>query len=356
MGGFRPAPNWVGRDLLRLSVRNLRFAITNAVRWWRSHGFPYPSLSDLEVQRDFTVVTRHDLPPMTCLDLPRSVQGLRVVNAFQPRLWHIPSHGRSVIDCFNDDELLHRALVKAVGFWPNRHCWNASCVRNVLRLLHRTRPGNFRPIAARAIVERYTKPGEPVLDFCAGFGGRLLGTLAARRTYVGIEPEREQVRGMCTMLAALRIESKRATLYEGRAEETLGELAWSSVGLILTSPPYFDQEQYSNHPDQSMIRYPTLRVWLTDFLQPCLEECYRVLSVHGRLVINLADANGHDLTRRFERLLCSHYRIEEILRLPMRRNPAAVGSSFRFEPVYVLRKRARRSAKPSNSVPAAFQE
>ena len=61
-----------------------------------------------------------------------------------------------------------------------------------------------------------------------------------------------------------------------------------SIDLVFSSPPYFDWEKYSQEPTQSYLRYPTYRKWIEGFMQPTIEESYRVLRRKGRLALNLS--------------------------------------------------------------------
>ena len=38
------------------------------------------------------------------------------------------------------------------------------------------------------------------------------------------------------------------------------------IDLVFTSPPYFNREEYSTHPEQSYIKYPNYQDWLDGFL------------------------------------------------------------------------------------------
>jgi DNA modification methylase len=59
--------------------------------------------------------------------------------------------------------------------------------------------------------------------------------------------------------------------------------------LVLTSPPYFSVERYSNDSKQSWVRYPTLSLWEERFLHVLLAKSFNALKDGGWALINIAD-------------------------------------------------------------------
>jgi len=60
--------------------------------------------------------------------------------------------------------------------------------------------------------------------------------------------------------------------------------------LAFTSPPYFNRENYSNDDTQSFIRYGNnYELWRDDFLRKMVENSYNFLRPGGILIINIAD-------------------------------------------------------------------
>ena len=151
---------------------------------------------------------------------------------------------------------------------------------------------NFKPSVAKAIVGKYSSEGDVVVDFAAGYGGRLVGCLTLGRRYVGIEPCESQVRGL---LRTLRVITRRgvapgvAEVWKGCAEEELKLLRRGSVGLVFSSPPYYDWEKYASQPTQSFLRYKTYESWVKGFLVPVLRESRRILRKEGFVVLNVSD-------------------------------------------------------------------
>jgi len=332
-----------GHEILALSRAARLRALDDAVRHWRRNGFPYPRLSNVERDEEFTRLRTTPLSTVLVRGTVRvSTVGLRLANSFHPHIWRIPIHGRSPVDVFKDDSTLRRVLEKALRFWPTRRCWNAQCVRSVLRTLHRMRFANFRPAAARGLIETFSPRGGTVLDFSAGFGGRLLGAMAAGRNYIGIDPARLQMAGLRRMSRWLSGRcSAVVELEQGCAEDVLPRLAGHSIDLVFTSPPYFDMERYSRERTQSFVRYPTYDDWRKHFFEVALIQSARVLRRGGFLVLNVKNTPrgsvATDAADACGRLL----RQQKSLRLAMTCTPSAraQGHHVTFEEILVFRKR-----------------
>ena len=65
----------------------------------------------------------------------------------------------------------------------------------------------------------------------------------------------------------------------------LKKLPSESVGLMVTSPPYYNAREYT--------QWPTLQKYLDD-MKEILTECYRVLDNHRVFVFNISDVVGND--------------------------------------------------------------
>lgn len=316
-----------------------------AFHYWRYRGFPYPSLTSEEIQSEFRCLQRTN-PKATLLRnvAKLSTVGLRTANSFHPQMWHVKSRGLSPVECFKIDQYLRKVLQKCMHFYPNRRCWNAQCVRSVLRFYHRGRVANFRPSVARAIYCKYTRPNTTVLDFSAGFGGRLLGSLTLKQHYIGIDPAKQQVRGLRDMGAALSpVSVGTYEIHQNCAEDILPSFSPCSFDLVFSSPPYFDKEKYENSPMQSNIRYPKYSLWLEQFLCPAIREVHRTLrpSCYFLLnVLNTVDYPIADHALNFAINFFKHCSTIKLLmhKLPHARHKTNNDQKYRWEPIYVFRK------------------
>lgn len=342
--------NLRGRDWLRLPCEERERLLEVCFRYWRSRGFPYYRLGDADILREYSRLAAVSRDKLILGDeIQTSMVGLKVANYFHPQMWSVRTRGRrSPLECFNGDRLLRRLIRTAFKVWPERKAVNESNLRGMLRTFSRTGcVSNFRPTAAKAIYERYSRDGDTILDFSAGYGGRLLGCLPLDRHYIGIDPCRAQVTGlrrMKTRLQRLVPVVAAVTIHRACAEDRLPRLHSSSAALIFSSPPYFDTEKYSDEPTQSFIKYPGYEEWLEKFIRRVIAESGRILRPCGHLVLNVADINGYRLTNDVLRFAAPHFELVETLRLRLGRLPYfrdESGGAYKFEPVLVFRKKRR---------------
>jgi SAM-dependent methyltransferase len=332
-----------GRDVLSSPPAERRRWLDRAFRYWRDRGFPFPQTSHGVVRPEFRRLLSaapHDILRHGSL-MPSTI-GLRVANAFHPQIWHVKMHGVSAVERFQDDSVLRSVLLKTLRFWPNRRCWNAQCVRSLMRIHHRARVANFRPTAAKAVIHHFSADGSRVLDFSAGFGGRLLGALALNRHYIGVDPARSQACGLTRMVRALAgVARGTAEVHRACAEDLLPLMPARSVDLVFSSPPYFNLERYGAEATQSYKRYPRYVEWRERFLAVVIREACRVLRHGGCLAINVADTRNFPIARDTLAIARRELRLVRRLRLVMNAAPAARarGRLYRYEPVYVFQKR-----------------
>ena len=106
-------------------------------------------------------------------------------------------------------------------------------------------PMDFPALLARDLYREFGGEGARVLDPCHGWGGRLVGALLADvQHYCGVDPDPDTHRGVQLMADTFLGYCKDSSveLIEAPFEDvTLDEGVYD---MALTSPPYFDVEQY----------------------------------------------------------------------------------------------------------------
>ena len=125
----------------------------------------------------------------------------------------------------------------------------------------------YRPQMAKMVVTNLG--AKRVLDPCAGWGGRMLGSVAAGAEYVAFEPNTETYEGLLKLIKLLGIEDKVRIINDSALEMDKYDIG--EFDLILTSPPYFDLEVYSHEDTQSIKGCDTYSMWVNNFLKPLIE-------------------------------------------------------------------------------------
>lgn len=147
----------------------------------------------------------------------------------------------------------------------------------------------FKPLAARQIYQKWLGDAAAprVWDPSCGFGARLLGFFSAYPggVYCGNEPASATRRDLKQLARELGAKD-RVEIRAGGSETS--DVPRGPFDMVFTSPPYFDAEVYFNEPTQSCIRFPSLRDWLTHFLEPTLTSAASALRPGGHLVLNLS--------------------------------------------------------------------
>ena len=150
-------------------------------------------------------------------------------------------------------------------------------------------PKFFRPLCAKAIINMFG--AKSVLDFSAGFGGRLLGFHASNaESYIGVDPNcklhypYQQINNFCNT-------GKDTKFLCVPSEEV--DYANINADLVFTAPPYIDWK-YSEDDTQSFNRYLSKDQWLEEYLYPSLQKAWDVLDSGGRMVICIEDFYSKD--------------------------------------------------------------
>jgi 16S rRNA G966 N2-methylase RsmD len=135
----------------------------------------------------------------------------------------------------------------------------------------------YRPQMAKMVVTNLG--AKRVLDPCAGWGGRMLGTIAAGAEYVAFEPNTETYEGLLNLSKFLGIQDKVRIIKDSALEMNKYDIG--EFDLILTSPPYFDLEVYSHEDTQSIKGCDTYSIWVNNFLKPLIELSISHMKVDG---------------------------------------------------------------------------
>ncbi len=334
-----------GKDILKMSTQVQERIKEDVFAYWMNRGFPYPEFSDERFKKEFDRLTH--LRSNDVIKKKNMVKlnpiGLQIANYFHPQIWGIRvKDAYSPMDRFEDARILKKIIDKSVSIWPERKIYNNTYLRNAIRVFSKTRAvTNFRPAVAKAIIESYSSDHDPVLDFCAGFGGRMLGCASLKRDYYGIDPSLEQYLGNKELLQycldEMHLECS-VTLKQDMAETHLERLVSGSFALAFSSPPYFDYEQYGFEETQSHIRFPNYEDWKNGFLEKIVNESHRILQSKGHLVLHIKNVRNYPLEEDLLAIAKRKFELKRVLQLQTVSRPYRTNGTKKFEPILVFKK------------------
>ncbi len=306
---------------------------------YREVGFPYFNLSYNERVEDFVRVCNYDTTNMVedGNQIKQIMSGLGFVNHYMPHMFEIRSGNfMTPMEAFMDDNLLRAAIDKRIQYGDYM---SDGGMRKVLGFVQGTqRVSNFRPTVAKFIYDKYNS--EHVLDFSAGFGGRMMGACASNvKVYTGIEPCTKTYNALHNMALDLNDMSSIETLH--LINQPFEDIDMTGItgmyDTAFSSPPYYNTEKYSDEDTQSWVRYKTVREWEEGFLIPTIFRCYEALCSGGHFIINVANVRTHSMLEQSTMKYALKQGFKHTTTYYMRLSKLH-GSGWKTEPIFVFTK------------------
>ena len=142
----------------------------------------------------------------------------------------------------------------------------------------------FTPLNAMRIYDRY-KP-KNVLDFCAGWGGRMVGACAGGgvRKYIGIDANERLIKPYREMKKFLKTKSntKLQFYFTDCMDIHYNQIKYD---MVLTSPPYYNLECYGDE----ISCWKTKEEWDNGFYIPIFKKTWLHLDVGGHYCLNVSN-------------------------------------------------------------------
>lgn len=259
-----------------------------------AHGIFYEDYSDAEIMSDWKLLCKKPLPidkTQTTI-AATNVAGMKIMRKYMKHFHSVANYkGISVQSMWTPEN-----LEKALKF--NRKNHSTPYASEIIRSLSFTaglgKVTMYRPLMARNIVSYFNATS--VLDVCAGWGGRMLGTksvLGGSVSYTGVEPCKKTFDGLTNICNELKLEN--TILVNTTAEKFLNTLPENTkYDLALTSPPYFNLEIYSDEETQS-INSKDYKTWIETFLEPVIKGIIQRVTYSCWSVKNFKTDKKYDL-------------------------------------------------------------
>lgn len=166
-------------------------------------------------------------------------------------------------------------------------------------------PSIFNPVFGGVLLRRWSSvlTGIRILDPSAGWGDRLISALALEDSSLGcyhgfdpnvdLQPTYSEIIRYCSPINKEDVFVKclpfeDAVIIDG------------SYDLVITSPPFFNLEQYTDSSTQSISRFKTYPQWLRGFFVPYIIKSFNALKEDGTMIIYISDFTAGGTTFKLE--------------------------------------------------------
>lgn len=192
----------------------------------------------------------------------------------------------SLYDKMNDDEKYTKLYEKAIKLNRTGNLAN--------RLFEAERFNGavvfFKSSTAKFLYKKYG--ATKVLDFTAGWGGRMLGAYALGIDYTGIDTNtnlKPAYDSMIDELGELNNKPKLNMIWESCLNVDFSKLDYD---FVLTSPPYINLEVYEN-----MTPFANNKAFYEQFLIPMIDKSLKHIKKGGKVAINISPKMYADLLK-----------------------------------------------------------
>ena len=334
-----------------MSIQVSDAAVNEVYDIWKAKGFPYYPTDYNWRKGEFAKMMRFDRSPLLKPKqkvVGSSAHGLSLAWSYMPHHWGIQCGTmKTPMEIWNDEEHFKKGIRKLLTgtFWDQKEYHNitASDLRSVLRRYSGTQAvSNFRPTAAALMYDKFLEKASPLFntkagttwDMSCGYGGRLLGSIAADVNYIGTDPCTETFEGLKQIKEDWGSSNRTIELYQMGSEEFWPDM--NTIDLCFTSPPYFDWEKYSEEETQSYKKYPTSEEWLNGFLLDTIDKCHHGLKLGGILALNVANTrrikNFEDETLRLAKMI--HFKHIDTWKLQL----SSQQGTPKYEQIFIFQK------------------
>lgn len=232
---------------------------------FRENGFMYPDESSEDLKKEYKKLLDHQ-PDLTSMEIyNNSSLATNICRYFCHTFFDAKDKSsKTMKELFFDDVKLKKSIRNRLGMeWLDsdkkgpgvNEAFNLSFKMLIqsFRSQRLVAPVSiFKPDIAKYMSEKYSEPDDLVGDYSCGFGGRLLGCMAAGRRYQGTDPL--TVPELNEMANFFNFDKNKYKLIHSGSEVFRGDK--DSLDLMWSSPPYYAKkdkeiEYYSSDETQA---------------------------------------------------------------------------------------------------------
>ncbi len=193
--------------------------------------FPYPEYDDKRLMTDWNHLQHWDWNP-------HSRVGISIVNNYHKHIWQSRvGNNLSPVECWQNKELLMQAIKNRVIYSSTLSSQAIAAGFNICKIAPKV--SVFNPMLAKHIVKSYLSDYETVFDPFSGFSGRMLGTCACDKKYIGQDINEIHVKESNEIIDKLKL---NAVILQKDIFESTGE-----YDCLFTCSPYCLKEIWNEH-------------------------------------------------------------------------------------------------------------
>lgn len=151
-------------------------------------------------------------------------------------------------------------------------------------------PAVFPVEIPHRLIKLFSFYGETVLDPFAGIGTTAVAAIDLGRDSLSIEQNPKYAGIISNRCHNLLNDKGQVQVINGDSRK-MDMIADNSIGLVITSPPYWNKADYGNEP-KNLGNQPVYTRFLQE-ISPVFKECYRVLMPGRKLCLVTANVNQH---------------------------------------------------------------
>lgn len=151
-------------------------------------------------------------------------------------------------------------------------------------------PAVFPIEIPKRLIKLFTFIDEPVLDPFAGTGTTAIAALGLDRKAICIDQNKDYINVIHDRCGLLKHATDALIIKVGDSRD-MSEFAENSVGLVVTSPPYWNKADYGGN-GYNLGNEPIYTRFFNR-IRPVFTECFRVLYPGRKLCIVTANVNQH---------------------------------------------------------------
>ena len=160
----------------------------------------------------------------------------------------------SPLEAWNDKDLLRKCVENRFIYSSNLSSHSVLNGFNVCKLAPKV--SVFSASTAKYLITKYLDSYSEIFDPFSGFSGRMLGTCASEKHYVGQDIDREHVEESNEII---KFHNLNASVVEKDVLQSSGRYE-----CLFTCPPYADKESWGNEANQTI---KSCDEWITECLQ-----------------------------------------------------------------------------------------